>query len=462
MPAPVKTLASYIPAAIARRLAANPRLIIEPTPDYLPAAILAVDISGLNRLAVHLTEHGILEELATLLKVPFQKIVDLLTTHGGDVVKFSGDMLFAIWPTEVLGESLEIVTLRAAQCGLAMQEDLHNLEITDGLHLSLKISIGAGDVLTTNLGGVYGRWEFLATGQPVVQIIEAGQQALPQTVVLSPEAWTVVESKCEGDFLTGGYVRLKTVKSPVPIQAVNLPTLTSQAEAALRGYIPGAFLSRLGAVRTSMFAELLPITVLYVHLPDLSYTVPTEQTHDIVRALQTALYEYEGSVDKISMDNNGTYLTSALGLPPVAHEDDAVLGVRAAIAMQKALGKLNLRGAIGVTTGRTFCGIIGNEQRREYTIIGEVVSLAAELSQRANEIIGDKPTADSHNITILCDPATYEATREQITYETLPAIQLKTTTKPITIYQPLEILSPLGHDPHSTDNWIDSEMYQIR
>ena len=38
----------------------------------------------------------------------------------------------------------------------------------------------------------------------------------------------------------------------------------------------------------------------------------------------------------------------------------------------------------GVTTGTAFCGVCGSSgNRREYTVLGDVVNLAARLMQRA-------------------------------------------------------------------------------
>ena len=39
---------------------------------------------------------------------------------------------------------------------------------------------------------------------------------------------------------------------------------------------------------------------------------------------------------------------------------------------------------IGVSTGRTFCGVVGSKTRREYTVLGSMVNLSARLMQAAN------------------------------------------------------------------------------
>ena len=39
--------------------------------------------------------------------------------------------------------------------------------------------------------------------------------------------------------------------------------------------------------------------------------------------LQAELYRFEGSVNKLNVDEKGASLLAALGLPPLAHEDDA-------------------------------------------------------------------------------------------------------------------------------------------
>jgi class 3 adenylate cyclase len=191
----------------------------------------------------------------------------------------------------------------------------------------------------------------------------------------------------------------------------------------MRAYIPGAILTRLAAGQISWLAELRRVTVIFINLPDLNHTMPLEQAQTVMRTLQAALYRYEGSINKLNVDDKGVTLVAALGLPPLAHEDDAIRGVQAALAMQTALRDLGLRSAIGITTGRAFCGAIGSEQRREYTMIGNVVNLAARLMQAAT---GD----------ILSDTATVQAAQTHLVFESLPAISIKGRAEPVLVFRP--------------------------
>src|SRR4029453_15073219 len=105
------------------------------------------------------------------------------------------------------------------------------------------------------------------------------------------------------------------------------------------------------------------------------------KANDLVREVQEALYEYEGSVNKLGVDDKGATMVAAFGLPPVAHEDDGVRAVRAALGIQAQLRRHGVRHALGVATGRAFCGSVGSDLRREYTMIGGVVNRGARLMQ---------------------------------------------------------------------------------
>lgn len=420
------TLASYVSPFILHRLVIDPTPPLAPVVERFPAAVLFADIAGFTTLAERLAQHGPAgaEELTALLNRDFGQLIDIVTAHGGDVVKFAGDGLLACWSVMATDEDLSTVTCRAAQCSLAVQAALHNYEVTRDTRLALRVSIGAGDVSVAYIGGVFDRWEILVVGKPLVQVGQAEHYASPGEVLLTPGAWELLRDRCVGQPLPTGYARLDAVHTPLPVQPALLPTLIPAMETTLEEYIPAAIVTRLRAGHSEWLGELRRVTVLFVNLPDLDYLTPLTQAQTLIRALQTALYRYEGSLNKLSIDDKGVTFVAALGLPPLAHEDDAVRGVQAAHAMQAALQGLGVRSAIGITTGRVFCGAIGNTTRREYTIMGDVVNLAARLMQAASE-------------DILCDSATYQAAQRRFTFVALPPRHVKGKAEPVLLYRPL-------------------------
>jgi class 3 adenylate cyclase/tetratricopeptide (TPR) repeat protein len=446
----LETLASYVPAQVVHHLARDRQPHLAPTADRFPAVVFFADISGFTALTEQFARRGPsgAEDLTRLLNAYFGQLIELVIAHGGDIVRFAGDGLLAIWPVASEAEDTDTLTiwstgtytaletqqvapltltqtaLCAAQCGLAVQPTLRDVAEAEGVRLSLKISIGAGEIVAGHLGGVYSRWEFLVAGDPLVQMSLAEKAARPGQVVLSPEAWTLVRPVCDGHRLSERAVCLDTIHEPLPLPPVDPLRLTPAMDPTLRAYIPAAILARLSAGQTSWLAELRRVTVIFIHLPDVRDTNLLEQGQEVMCALQTALYRYEGSVTRLGVDDKGPILIAALGLPPLAHEDDPVRGVRAALEMQAALQEMGMRSAIGVTTGQVFCGAVGSERRREYTMMGRVVNMAARLMQAAQD-------------DLFCDAATYHAARLRVWFEALPPIKVKGRTEPVAVYRPL-------------------------
>jgi class 3 adenylate cyclase len=419
------TIASYLPALIVRRVATDCRPIPLPSCDAHPAAVLFADISGFTSMTERLAAQGSAgaEQLTRLLNAYFGQLIDVVTAHGGDVVKFAGDALLAVWQNGD-GDDLACFTRRAAQCALEVQGALRNYETPEGIRLALRVAISAGLVRHLHLGGVLGRCEFLAVGQPFEDVGAANKQVRPEDVVVAPRGWQLIAVSCTGELLPSGDVRLQGVRESLPLQALDRPRLTAETEPVVRGYIPAAVRTRLEAGQTAWVGEIRPVTVLFVNLPQLNSTTAPEQAQEAMCDLQNALYHFEGSINKLSVDDKGVTLVAALGLPPLAHEDDPVRGVRAAMALHARMRSRCWTCSIGVTTGRAFCGAYGSSVRREYTMIGKVVNLAARLMQAAD---GD----------ILCDEATCRTAQARLRFESLPPILVKGRSEPVTIFRPV-------------------------
>ncbi|MGH8630012.1 MAG: adenylate/guanylate cyclase domain-containing protein, partial [Burkholderiales bacterium] len=189
----------------------------EPVIERCPAALLFADITGFTAMTERLAKRGPAgaEQVSALLNDYFGQLIDLVDAHGGDVVKFAGDALLALWPVVPdatdAGAGLQLATHRAAQCALTVQQKLHNYEPMENVRLSLRVGVSAGDLFAVHLGGVDDRWEFLVAGAPLARLETIKQQAQPGDAILSPEAWALVEAHCLGHPLESGDVLLGAV-----------------------------------------------------------------------------------------------------------------------------------------------------------------------------------------------------------------------------------------------------------
>lgn len=143
MPTFVENIASFLPIRVLNSFAANPTPLDSPASGSFEAAVLFADISGFTALTERLAQKGSagVEELTTHLNAYFGQLIELILAHNGDIIKFAGDAMLAIWPAESL--SLDRATYCAAQCALAILNDLGEYRAADA-ELRLHLGIGGG------------------------------------------------------------------------------------------------------------------------------------------------------------------------------------------------------------------------------------------------------------------------------------------------------------------------------
>jgi class 3 adenylate cyclase/tetratricopeptide (TPR) repeat protein len=432
MPTFVENIASFLPIRVLNCLAAETTPLATPASSSFEAAVLFVDISGFTALTESLAQKGAIgvEELTTHLNAYFGQLIELIIAHKGDIVKFAGDAMLAIWPAQNL--SLDLATYCAAQCALAILNDLGKYQAANA-QLQLHIGIGAGELKEFYIGGMNGRWEYFVAGEPIAQVAQAETAAGIGEVCLSLTAWELIKDQFVGKILASNVVlleglnllksvgnrRLLNVLEPAPIE------IYDEMQERLERYVSLGVVERLKVGQTAWLGELRRVSVMFLNLPGMDYDA--EEALDfistIMNAIQNILQVYEGTLNKFLVDDKGSTLVIGFGLPPFSHEDDSVRCAIAGMALLKNLRSLGLQPKIGIATGICYSGVIGSEQRREYTIIGAVVNLAARLMQAAKD-------------GVLCDEGTFEFAKSRIQFESLTPIKLKGIKDAVQVFCP--------------------------
>jgi class 3 adenylate cyclase/tetratricopeptide (TPR) repeat protein len=140
-----------------------------------------------------------------------------------------------------------------------------------------------------------------------------------------------------------------------------------------------------------LFADICGFT-------ELSAAVGAEEARRVVEGFlsraDAIIAEHGGTVDKHVGD-----ATMALFGAPLAHGDDALRAVSAAVALQQAMPSLSAEVGrpvathVGIAMGDVVAGDIGSAVRRDYTVLGDTVNLASRLVGEAGA--GETVLSDS-------------------------------------------------------------------
>jgi class 3 adenylate cyclase/tetratricopeptide (TPR) repeat protein len=362
------------------------------------AALLLTDIEGWTSRVEELsaTGPGGLDELGTTLNAYFGQLAHTVYGYGGDILHVTGDAFLCCWRVSD-DAGVEGATARAAQAALEFQAVADRHPGPSGERLRTRIGVAAGELEIAVVGGVNGRWELVAAGEPFDQVRSAERGAPPGGVALAPSAWERLAPRAEGTPLAGGGLVELSALHGAPQRTgsgrrdldVSLDALGPFIPAPVRGWRAGS--------GTEWLAELRRVTVVIARLldPPRSPEDRLQSTGLAVRTFQETIARFEGA-SKPGMDSKGLSLSGVFGLPPRAHEDDAERALRAASAVSGQFEELGIPCSIGVASGRAFCGLFGSDLRREYTLHGDVTNLAARLAYAGEgEILSDEHTAGS-------------------------------------------------------------------
>ena len=381
--------------------------------EFLNGTLMFSDVSGFTALSERLSVLGRegAEQISEIINRYFSQMMSIIFAHGGDVFKFGGDALLVFFPDGPVPGSLG-----ALQAGWHMQQAMSEFaEVKTSLGtfpLRMKIALNAGSILAARVGTSATR-QFIVTGKEVNATAQAESLSVAGQILCTPQVYQQAAALMSPDRFTPGpedhYLLTSfTSRSIDPFSSGPLPLVSALSDLLtaldrLTPYLSPGLLPKLigspGAQTASgehrlvgvLFANFLGATDLIERSGHADPIGLAEHLNRYFTQMQSAIARYDGVINKVDLYDHGDKILALFGAP-IAHEDDAERTVRAALDMQAAeknAGSLFISQSIGVNFGVAFAGDMGSNERREYTVMGDDVNLAARLMSAApqNELL---------------------------------------------------------------------------
>jgi adenylate cyclase len=178
-----------------------------------------------------------------------------------------------------------------------------------------------------------------------------------------------------------------------------------------------------------LFADIVGFTAMSERMSPAAVSL---LLNDYLSRMTDIIFKFEGTLDKYIGDAIMAVFGAPLDMP-----DHAERCIRAALEMRERLEEFNsergeatqLRIRIGINTGRAVAGEIGSINKKEYTVLGDMVNIASRLESSV-----------ATPMAIVIGEDTWSAVKHRFDCRSLGPKPLKGKEKVVTAY---EVLGPL-------------------
>lgn len=446
--------------------------------QVLNGSLLFSDVSGFTALSERLAVFGPegAEKLTEIMNRYFARMLEILAWSGGILLKFAGDAMLVYFPEQEGGEQANWA-VRAGQRMLRAMSDFARIETPSGVEsLRMKIGLASGEFLAASVGSEQ-RMEYILLGDAVSQTMAAegmttgggqlvinaatAQRLGTEFVIQGLAGGYALVQPAEGQALDEFEIKAETrrARGVIPWSASPQAILT-QVEVALRQikaltpFLASELVDRIVvyARQRQVKSQYRPTTVMFCNFIGPEWLLQTwgsagsqrvtSLLSAYVNAMQEVITHFGGIISRVDPYSKGTKMLVLFGAP-VAHEDDPQRAVSAALAMNAELDMLEenwrqkfarhlpvslsqplIQHRIGITYGETiFAGEVGSSTRREYTVMGDEVNLAARLMGAAEME------------QILLDVRIQNSVEDYFVLAPLPPIRVKGKSRPLAVFQ---------------------------
>ncbi|XP_070499414.1 adenylate cyclase type 10-like [Chironomus tepperi] len=461
-------------------------VLLNPT-DYeirqFEAAVLFADISGFTELSEKYQnlENGA-SKLSAVLNFYLGIMVQEILSHDGDIIKYAGDAFIAIFRKEK-SMSIQNSIHNAIDTAIIIQKNCRNYLTEVNVTLNVKIAISCGEV-DFQLMGDESSSQYAIIGDPVWKVKDLQEFIMAGDILITWKAWhhaqesfytyeIMRENRCykitgfkeligcvrrqyeatlnfqemhknlnksieahsiSNLLLDPGYnaIRLTANHNELFSLRQKISTVTSlETRKDLRRFIITPLLNAISmGDNIDALTEMRNVVIVFTN-----FIVPYKGSKEILSVtnrIYKKLYEivkaYEGVLNKVLLFDKDMMFLIIFGLRGMQHENESAIGLKCAHELHQTFKSWDeiIAVSIGVTSGKSYCGVVGHTLRREYSVISVSVNRAARLMMAYPNVVS-------------CDQVTLIESKIKLRYfKLLPKKSLKGISEAITVYEFLD------------------------
>lgn len=397
-------------------------------PRRCTGSALFADISGFTPLTEALVRAYGPQRGAEQLLIELNRIYDALVREvadrRGSVIVYSGDAITCWFDDAPLPDGQADASSRppdverpsaaerAVACGLALQRAMAgftSVRVGDegDVTLAVKVAVTTGPAVRFVVGDPSIQLIDTLAGDTVRRLASAEHQAEAGEIVIdeatvvalsappagsadrqTTAAGLVISAWRTGDDQPAGEEERFAV---VTAMAASVPTdpWPTDGDDALdpatrRSWMIPPVADRLAGGQGEYLTELRPAVSLFMRFDGIDFDGdPDAGTHldSLVQATQRVLQRFDAFILQVTIGDKGSYINTTFGAP-IAHGDDAVRAVTAALELRDLESPSITSLQIGIAQGRTRAGACGSTTRRCYGVMGDPVNLSARLMHK--------------------------------------------------------------------------------
>lgn len=253
-------------------------------------------------------------------------------------------------------------------------------------------TLGLGLLALSALAALIGVWIAARTTRPILALVALTQQ-------YASRAFAARSAVRTGDELEALGAAMESMADGLAASEAEIAR-RRQVESDLSRYLPREVAESVarGETALSLGGARREVTVLFADVAaftPFAESAPPERVVEFLNELFTVLTEvvfrHDGMVDKFLGDSVMAVFGAGSAVEPLADQcaralacaEDMHRFVEASAPQWRATYGIDVRLGVGVNAGEALVGNLGSESRMEYTVIGDVVNVAARLEALA-------------------------------------------------------------------------------